>query len=153
MPPPALWLSHFAACLPALPRTSPQLVQAAPPLYTRTPSQPTGPSPSPAHLAQASTIYTKCNNLINDSLRNLTKKEKIKKNYRESRKHSSFLILPSNTIWSARLVPHTLLASSSRVHVPLDVFPTFALAPFPPLTSCPSFLCEVGPQHFVLLLK
>jgi hypothetical protein len=53
----------------------------------------------------------------------------------ESRKQPSFLTLPSNTIWSVRLGPHTLLASSSRVHVPLDVFPTLALTPFPPLIT------------------
>ena len=149
MPPPALWLSHFAACLPDLPQTSPYLVQAPPPLYTRTPSQSTGPFPSPSCLAQTSTIYTDYNNLINDSLRNLIKR----KTYRESRTQPSFLTLLLNTIWSISLGPHTLFTSSSRVHVPLDVFPTLALAPFPPLTSCPSFLCEVGPQHLVLLLK
>ena len=53
----------------------------------------------------------------------------------ESRKQPSFLTFPLNTIWSVNLGPHTLLASSSRVHVPLDVFPTLALTPFPPLIT------------------
>ena len=149
MPPRALWLSHFAACLPDLPQTSPYLVQAPPPLYTRPPSQSTGPSPSPSCLAQTSTIYTDYTNLINNSLRNLIKR----KTYRESRTQPSFFTLLLNTIWSISLGPHTLLTSSSRVHVPLDVFPTLALTPFPPLTSHPTLLCEVGPQHLVLLLK
>ena len=91
--PPALWLSHFAACLPDLPQTSPYLVQAPPPLYTRPPSQSTGPSPSPSCLAQTSTIYTDYTNLINDSLRNLIKR----KTYRESRTQPSFFTLLLNT--------------------------------------------------------
>ena len=59
-----------------------------------TPSQSTGPFPSPSCLAQTSTIYTDYNNLINDSLRNLIKR----KTYRESRTQPSFLTLLLNTI-------------------------------------------------------
>ena len=109
MPPPAPWLSHFAACLPDLPQTLPYLVQAPPPLYTRPPSQSTGPSPSPSCLAQTSTIYTYYTNIINDSLRNLIKR----KTYRESRTQPSFFTLLLNTIWSIRLGPHTLLMLQS----------------------------------------
>jgi hypothetical protein len=37
MPLPAPWLSHFAVCLPDLPQTTPQLVQAPPPPCDRPP--------------------------------------------------------------------------------------------------------------------
>jgi hypothetical protein len=120
MPPPALWLSHLAACLPVLQQTSPYLVQAPPLIYTRTPSQATGPSPSPSCLAQTSTIYTDYNNLINDSLRNLTKR----RTYRESRTQPSFLTLLLNTIWSISLGPPTPTPTPSptptRAHTPPD---------------------------------
>ena len=32
-----------------------------------------------------------------------------------------------------------------------DIFPTLAMIPAPPLASHPTLLCEVGPQHLVLL--
>jgi hypothetical protein len=89
MPPPAPWLSHFAVCLPDLPQ-----IQAPPLFYTRPSSHSMGPSPSPSCLAQTSTIYIYNDNLINDSLRNLTKRT----NQRESRIQPSFLTLPFNTI-------------------------------------------------------
>ena len=34
-----------------------------------------------------------------------------------------------------------------------DIFPTLAMIPAPPLASHPTLLCEVGPQHLVLLFK
>jgi hypothetical protein len=141
MPPPAPWLSHFALCLPDLPQTPPEPIQAPPPIYTRPSSQSMGPFPSPSYLAQTSTIYIYNDNLINDILRNSTKKNKPKR----SGTLPSFLTFPLNTIWSFNLGPHTLFAPSSRVHVPLDMFPTLALNPFRPLTSRPTLLCEVGP--------
>jgi hypothetical protein len=100
-----------------------------------------GPSPSPSCLAKTSTIYIYYDNLIHDNLINLTKRT----NQRESRTQPSFLTLPLNTIWSFSLGPHTLFAPSSCIHVPLDMFPTLVLNPFPPLTSRPTLLCEVGP--------
>jgi hypothetical protein len=141
IPPPAPWLSHFAACLPDLPQTPPLLIQAPPPLYPGPSFHSMGPSPSPSCLAQTSTIYIYSANLTNDSLRNLTKRT----NQRESRIQPSFLTLPLNTIWSFGLGPHALFAPSSCTHVPLDMFPTLDLNPCPPLTSRPTFLCEVGP--------
>jgi hypothetical protein len=53
-----------------------------------------GPSPSPSCFAQTSVIYIYNDNLINYSLRNLTKRT----NQKESRIQPSFLTLPSNTI-------------------------------------------------------
>ncbi len=35
----------------------------------------------------------------------------------------------------------------------MDIFPTLAMIPAPPLASRPPLLCEVGPQHLVLLFK
>ena len=35
----------------------------------------------------------------------------------------------------------------------LVMFPTLAMISAPPLASRPTLLCEVGPQHFVLLFK
>ncbi len=90
MPPPAPWLSHFALCPPDLSQTPPQLIQVLPPLYTRPSSHSMGPSPSPSCLAQTSTIYIYNDNLINDNLRNLTKRT----NQRGSRTQPSFLTLP-----------------------------------------------------------
>jgi hypothetical protein len=63
-------------------------------LYTRLSFHSMGPSPSPSCLAQTSTIYIYNDNLINDSLRNLTKRT----NQRESRTQPSFSTLPLNTI-------------------------------------------------------
>jgi len=50
MPPPTLWRSHFASCLPSLQQTPLQLAQAPPPLHLRPPHR-VGPSPPPIHLA------------------------------------------------------------------------------------------------------
>ena len=64
---------------------------------------------------------------------------------------SSFF--PLNTIWLSSSGPRALFASSSRIHVPLNMFPTLVMNPFPPLTSCPTLLCEIGSQNLVLFLK
>jgi hypothetical protein len=113
--------------LPDLPQTPPLLKQTPPPLYPRPSSHSMGPSPSPSCLAQTSTIYIYNDNLVNDSLRNLTKRT----NQRESRIQPSFLTLPLNTIWSFDLGPHALFTPSSCIHVPLDMFPTLDLNPCP----------------------
>jgi hypothetical protein len=51
---------------------------------------------------------------------------------------------PERRVCVLTLVPHTSVLTS-HVHVPFDMLPTSAMSTFPPLTSRPPFLCEVGP--------
>ena len=84
-------------------------------------------------------MYIFYDNLINDSLINSTKTKQ------KSGTTPSFPALPLITSWSFSWGPRALFAPSSRIHVPLDMLPTLAMNAFPPTTSRPTLLCEIGP--------
>ena len=69
LPPPTLWLPHFASCLPHLQQTPFHFAQARPLLH-RPLLRRVGPSSPTAHRAQTSTMYIYSDKLINDSLNN-----------------------------------------------------------------------------------
>ena len=69
-----------------------------------------------------------------------TKPDKTKENNGQNKK-THFHAPHSNKSWS---LGHCPRAPSSRIHVPLDMFPALAIAPVPPLAPRLSLLCEVG---------
>jgi hypothetical protein len=83
-------------------------------------------------------MYIYYDNLINDSLINPTKPSK------KPGTTPYVPALPLITIWSFSSGQRALFDPASRIHVPLDMFPTLAMNPFPSLTSRPTFLCEIG---------
>jgi hypothetical protein len=82
-------------------------------------------------------MYISYHNLIKDSLMNLTKPSKKTRNYTYCSRP------PFNNNVVIQLGSACAFARASRIHVPLDMFPTLAMNPFPSLTSRPTLLLEV----------
>ena len=93
-------------------------------------------------------MYTQPDDKINDTL--VAKLNKLNKtNDNEELSLTPVLLLHSQFSHAALARPAFLL----HTYMSLDMFPTLAMIPAPPLASRPTLLCEVGPQHLVLLFK
>ena len=95
-------------------------------------------------------MYTQPDDKINDKL--VVKLNKLNKtNDNEELSLTPVLLLHSQFGHAARA--RVLSAFLLLTYMSQDIFPTLAMIPAPPLASHPTLLCEVGPQHLVLLFK
>ena len=93
-------------------------------------------------------MYTQPDDKINDKL--VVKLNKLNKtNDNEELSLTPVLLLHSQFGHAARA--RVLSAFLLHTYMSQDIFPTLAMIPAPPLASHPTLLCEVGPQHLVLL--
>ena len=79
--------------------------------------------------------------IYHDDLTN-DKFSKLNKTKAKNNNKTQFPYSPLNQDLVTR--PRSARALSSRIHVPGDMFPALAIAPFPPLAPRPSLLCELG---------
>ena len=92
-------------------------------------------------------MYTQPDDKINDKL--VVKLNKLNKtNDNEELSLTPVLLLHSQFGHAARA--RVLSAFLLLTYMSQDIFPTLAMIPAP-LASHPTLLCEVGPQHLVLL--